>query len=115
MALMNLSRGSNAAAPASRQRAVYAGAIEVVVAAMYAHAQVASVQQYGCRALNNVCYGTDAAAPARKQRAVAAGGRGAAAAAMQAHPGVAEVQRFGQRVTTLLSGVGPAPHDGPAA
>ena len=95
----------------NRQPAADAGALEAVVAAMWAHPHVAAmqarqhaaaVQEYGCRALNNVCAGSDAAGLARRQRAVAAGGREAATATMQAHPGHAQLQRAGQLVIDRL-------------
>ena len=46
--------GSDAAAPARRQRAVEAGALEVVVEAMRAHPQVVGVQEQGGAALSNM-------------------------------------------------------------
>ena len=94
----------------SEQAATEAGVIEAVVAAMRAHPQRASVQEYGCLALGNVCYGDEDddediagdAARARRQRATQAGGRAAIAAAMQAHPDCEEVQDYGRQVLNLL-------------
>ena len=77
--------------------------MELAVAAMQAHPQVAVVQQSGCGALSIVCSGSDVAARARRQRAVIAGAPEAAAGAMQAHPGDAAVQRHGQRVRDLFA------------
>jgi len=96
-------RGAVVEALARKQRAADAGGIELVVAAMQAHPQVVSVQDFGCCALFNVCYGSDAAARARRQRAVIAGATEAVAGAMQAHPGDAAVQRHGQRLRDLLA------------
>ena len=74
MALSNVCWGTDAAAPARRQRAAGAGALEAVVVAMQAHPQVVGVQEQGCMALSNVCWGTDTAALARTQRAADAVG-----------------------------------------
>ena len=94
--------GTDAAAFARKQRAADAGGIELVVAALQAHPQVALVQQDGCQALVDVCFGSDAAARARRQRAVTADATEAVAGAMQAHPGDAAVQRQGQSLRDLL-------------
>ena len=103
-ALSNVCFGSDAAGLAREQQAAEAGALEVVVAALRAHQQVAAVQKDGCRALINVCGGgTDAAGLARRRRAAQAGGRAVAAAAMQAHPGDSELQWCGQLVLTCLA------------
>ena len=94
-ALGRVCDGTDAAAPARKQRAVAAGAIEAVVAAMHAHPQVVGVQEQACQALGYVCRGTDAAAPARKQRAVQAGALQAVVAAMRVHPLAVGVQGTG--------------------
>ena len=68
--------GDDDAAPAHKQRAAEAGAIEALVEAVRAHPQVADVQEAACGALGNMLRdedSTDAAAPARMQRAVEAG------------------------------------------
>ena len=104
MAMANVCCGTDAAGLARIQRAADAGGIEVAVAAMQAHPQVAGVQRFGCLALvNNVCFSSDAAARARRQRAVTAGATEAAVGAMQAHPDAAAVQRQGQRLRDLLA------------
>ena len=87
--------GDDAAAPARKQRAAEAGALEAVVEAMHAHPQWESLQEYGCLALGNMCCGDDAAAPARKQRAAEVGSIEAVVKTMQAHPQAAEVQVHG--------------------
>ena len=94
-------RGIDASDMARKQRAAEAGAIEAVVAAMWAHLQVPGVQERGCIALRNVCCGGDAAAPARKQRTMEAGALEAVTAAMQAHPQAAGVQREGHAALLL--------------
>ena len=71
--LNNVCGGDDAAAPARRQRAAEAGALEAVVAAMWTHLQVSGVQGQGCMALRSMCCGDDAAALARRQRALEAG------------------------------------------
>ena len=50
-ALRNVCCGIDAGAPARRQRAAEAGALEAVVEAMRAHPQVEGVQKYACYAL----------------------------------------------------------------
>ena len=64
--LRNVCGGIDAAAPAYSQRAVEAGALELVAAAMRAHLQAAVVQEHACAALINMCWGEDAAELARK-------------------------------------------------
>ena len=76
---------SDAAALARTQRAADAGAIELAVAALQAHPEVAGVQEECCRVVGSVCFGTDAAGIARKQRAAGAGAMELVVAAMQAH------------------------------
>ena len=78
-ALVNLSFRSRA------QRAAEAGAIEAVVGAMRAHAQVYELQEHGCGVLQNACVGDNAAARARQLQAANAGGVEALLGAMEAH------------------------------
>ena len=95
--------GDDAAGRARKQRAVEAGALEVVVATMRAYPQMEGMQGYGCDVLFSVCGGGDSAgARARRQRAAQAGGRTVAIAAMQAHPGSRRVQLQGQLVLDAL-------------
>ena len=97
----NMCSGDDAAAPARKQRAVVAGAIEVAVAAMRAHPQVEKVQEYACSALHAFCSG-GAGVRACRRLAAQAGGRTAVVAAMQAHPDHGGVQRIGQQVLGWL-------------
>ena len=69
----------------NRQPAVEAGALEAVVAAMWAHPQLRVVQQNSGAALNNML-GRPACSGPGLQRAVEAGVLQAVVAAMQAHP-----------------------------
>ena len=75
--------------------------MEVVVAALQGHPQVAVVQQEGCLALHAFCSG-GAGVRACRRLAAQAGARTAVGAAMQAHPAHGEVQRIGQLVLGLL-------------
>ena len=85
--------GDDAGAAARRQRAVEAGALDVVVEAMRRNMAEKHYREHpdeqGCWVLHNLCYGDDAAAPARRQRAVEAGAREVMAAALLAHPNLA--------------------------
>ena len=86
--LNNVCYGTDAAGLAREQRAVEAGALEVVVAAMRAHPQVAAVQEEGSRALGSVCDGNDGldtAGLARSQRAVEVGALEVLVGALWAH------------------------------
>ena len=100
--LLYVCGGTDNAAPAKRQRAADAGALEAVVAAMKAHRQTELVQQVGCGALANICYGTDSGVSARVQRALDAGALEAAVAAMKAQPRAEAVQEKGCLVVTNL-------------
>ena len=71
--------------PGSEQAAAEAGAIEAVVDAMQAQAQVRNLQAHGCAVLRNVCVGDDAAASARQLQITNAGGLEALVGAMEAH------------------------------
>ena len=94
--LSNICAGhDDPAGQARRQKAAAAKAIEVVVAAMRAHPQVADVQVDGCRALGFMCYGTDAAAHRRRQRAAAAGAIEVVVTAMQDFSQEKYVQYYG--------------------
>ena len=103
MSLNAVCCGDDAAAPARKQRAAEAGALEAVVEAMRAHPQVARVQEYSYEALLTVCGGgASAAARARWQRAAQAGAREVVVAAMQAHPGDRVLQLEGELVLNGL-------------
>ena len=84
------------------QPAADAGELEALVAVMWAHPQVAKVQECGCGVLASVCSGSNAAALARRQRAAGAGALEAAVAAMQAHPQVAGLQEHGCRTLATM-------------
>ena len=86
--LNNVCYGADAAGLAREQRAVEAGALEAVVAAMRAHPQVAAVQEEGSRALGSMCDGNDglsALGLARSQRAVELGALEVLVYALQTH------------------------------
>ena len=98
--------GDDAGAAARRQRAVEAGALDVVVEAMRRNMAAENgshdYQEQGCWVLHNLCYGDDAAAPARRQRARDAGALEAVEAAIEAHPEDRGVQTQGPAVRALL-------------
>ena len=79
--------------------------IEVVVAAMRAHAQDRSLQALSGMALIAVCKGDDAAGRARKQRASVAGALEAVLEAMKAHP-QSGAQAFGCEALLSVCGDG---------
>jgi len=81
----------------NRQLAAKAGVLEVVMAAMRAHPQVSSVQEWGCCTVHQVCSGLDGAGLERKERAAGAGVLEVAVAAMRAHPQAPGVQEMGCR------------------
>ena len=68
-----------------RQRAVDAGAVELLVAASRAHPQATALQYYTCYALASICADLGSAADGRRQRAAEAGALEAAVAALLAH------------------------------
>eukprot|EP00964_Phaeocystis_antarctica_P067905 scaffold41135_cov64-Phaeocystis_antarctica.AAC.3 len=81
-----------------------------MVAALWAHPQVAKVQVHGCCALANVCWGDDDAAESRRQRAAMAGGLEEVVAAMQAHPEEENVQEEGCRALSNMCWGGTGVH-----
>ena len=83
-ALGTLCAGDGAEAAAARERAVAAGALRAVVAALEAHRDETGVQHRGCLALQRVCDGDDDGAGPRAQAACAAGAAEAVVAALEA-------------------------------
>ena len=75
-----------------RQRAVEAGAVETLVAALRAYPQVQTVQSGSCWALSSICAGSDGAAETRRQRAEEAGAVEAVMVALRTYPLVEDVQ-----------------------
>jgi hypothetical protein len=80
--LSNIIAGADAQADARKQAAADAGALGAVVAAMRAHAGVAAVQEWACRALTNLTWAGGRA----KQMALDAGALHAVEQARQRFP-----------------------------
>ena len=78
-----------------KQRAVEAGAVETLVAALRAYPQAQSVQTASFQALAYICGGDDDAVETRRQRAAEAGALEAVMAALRTYPQVVEVQSSG--------------------
>ena len=78
-----------------KQRAVEAGAVETLVAALRAYPQVQTVQIASCWALTHICAGEDGAVETRRRRAAEAGALEAVMAALRTYPQVVEVQSPG--------------------
>ena len=99
-----------------KQRAVEAGAVETLVAALRAYPQVQTVQIASCWALTHICAGEDGAVETRRQRAAEAGTLEAVVAGMTAHPQLrarGECQRAGCHALMSLcdGGIGNAADD----
>ena len=78
-----------------KQRAVEAGAVETLVAALRAYPQVQTVQIASCWALTHICAGEDGAVETRRRRAAEAGALEVVMAALRTYPQVVEVQTPG--------------------